>query len=834
MKSHCTLAVALLFSLTSFSQAWETRIHDPARSVQPNFVVPTADGGVLASGHSFHHFNPPYLSKIDATGMVQWNAFLDDSLTGNGGRVVVLPTGYICATQKFTGASSHTVVYRLDLSGNVTDTATFSFSADLEYPYWCGVSSDGNIFIADAQFNSAANSHVAMRLIKLDTNLQTIWVQVMPSQMSTFFNYCFVADDSAGVVACYSQLSDSCVFMRYNSAGTITWTKSYNGFITMAMSKSGASEYYCSITDSASYLQYDYIRLLRLDADCDTIWTRTIAPVAAPALNGQISRMAISSDKIYLLGRLYSYVTFNDEGGLLIQMDTAANVNWWRRVGASVNFAANGIGPMPSGGCAVVGFANLPVTGGDGYVIRVDSAGHTANAWIVGSAYADTNSNCTSDTLDIPMAGTIVTATHMLTSQQVWTATVSDGSFILPADTGSWNVNFTPTIGYYTPSCSFVTGFSGTIQQQFDSLYGQVPFEMIPNIHDLRVHLVAIVPPRPGRAFTYQLQYTNAGSCMESGSVSFRLDSIFVMDSTSSLPDTVNNNTLIWNFSNLAPLASASIFIHAYCDSILAIGTPSQQDAWIFPVVNDTTPNDNSFTHHQNVVASYDPNLKEVSPKGIGPAGNIPPQQGYLTYTVHFQNTGNDTAFNVVIRDSLSPFADPGTLQVLGNSHPYVLTVTADGVVSFRFLNILLPDSFTNEPASHGYIIFRMAVRNNLSDGSVIENTAGIYFDFNEVVMTNTVINTIDYWLGTDVIQQAHNNITVYPNPALESINVVAEGWTNGHFTITDLAGRTVKTGTFNSAVFSIERSGISEGCYVLSIADRHGEFISSQRIVFE
>ena len=56
----------------------------------------------------------------------------------------------------------------------------------------------------------------------------------------------------------------------------------------------------------------------------------------------------------------------------------------------------------------------------------------------------------------------------------------------------------------------------------------------------------------------------------------------------------------------------------------------------------------------------------------------------------------------------------------------------------FIFNNIQLPDSNVNEPASHGFVKFKINQRANNPLGTVIENKAGIYFDFNEAVITNS------------------------------------------------------------------------------------------------
>jgi hypothetical protein len=58
--------------------------------------------------------------------------------------------------------------------------------------------------------------------------------------------------------------------------------------------------------------------------------------------------------------------------------------------------------------------------------------------------------------------------------------------------------------------------------------------------------------------------------------------------------------------------------------------------------------------------------------------------------------------------------------------------------MEFKFENILLVDSNTNEPLSHGFVRYRIQPKTNFSAGDSITNFAAIYFDFNEPVITNT------------------------------------------------------------------------------------------------
>ena len=52
-----------------------------------------------------------------------------------------------------------------------------------------------------------------------------------------------------------------------------------------------------------------------------------------------------------------------------------------------------------------------------------------------------------------------------------------------------------------------------------------------------------------------------------------------------------------------------------------------------------------------------------------------------------------------------------------------------NGEAVFLFDNIQLPDSNVNEVASHGWFSFNIHQKKDLSDGTLIENTASTSFD---------------------------------------------------------------------------------------------------------
>ncbi len=138
-----------------------------------------------------------------------------------------------------------------------------------------------------------------------------------------------------------------------------------------------------------------------------------------------------------------------------------------------------------------------------------------------------------------------------------------------------------------------------------------------------------------------------------------------------------------------------------------------------------------------------DPNEKGVVPAGLGSHHTIN-GNNRLEYKIDFQNTGNDTAFVIVIKDSIDVSAlDIATIDQGTSSHNFTFSIESPNVLVWTFNNIYLPDSNINEPMSHGFVNFSISPFQNLTSGTIVRNKAEIYFDFNQPVITNSVFNTI-------------------------------------------------------------------------------------------
>ncbi|MCE7922751.1 MAG: hypothetical protein DYG98_06825 [Haliscomenobacteraceae bacterium CHB4] len=222
----------------------------------------------------------------------------------------------------------------------------------------------------------------------------------------------------------------------------------------------------------------------------------------------------------------------------------------------------------------------------------------------------------------------------------------------------------------------------------------------------------------------------------------------------------------------------------------------------------------------QELIGSFDPNDKAASPKGAGENTHFIPPGTVLDYTIRFQNTGTDTAFTVIVRDTLDRVLDLSTFEPGASSHPYRLDIAGDAL-AFVFENILLPDSNINLAASQGYVSFRIRPRADIPLGSVVTNDAAIYFDFNEPVLTNTVWHVVhnDFWQTVSTQQPdytARPQLLVFPNPAQNRFWVKTPAET-GILEMYDLQGRLLQQIRVNGdAPVPVECGDHPAGLYTL------------------
>ena len=225
------------------------------------------------------------------------------------------------------------------------------------------------------------------------------------------------------------------------------------------------------------------------------------------------------------------------------------------------------------------------------------------------------------------------------------------------------------------------------------------------------------------------------------------------------------------------------------------------------------------------VIGAYDPNDKQAFPEGVHDERHIEKNQP-IEYLIRFQNTGTDTAFTVVIRDTLSPWLDPAGIRPGAAGHPYNWSLGGQGILTVTFPNIMLPDSNVNEAASHGFVQFTIDQKRDNKPGTRIQNSADIYFDFNAPIRTNTVFHTVekDFLLTATHRPAGLPVLNIWPNPAAERLTVQLDRLfrPGQRLILYDPLGRVMQDFPVTGSTPEIRRNGLPAGMYWLELRDKN------------
>nr|MBP6732298.1 T9SS type A sorting domain-containing protein [Chitinophagales bacterium] len=468
----------------------------------------------------------------------------------------------------------------------------------------------------------------------------------------------------------------------------------------------------------------------------------------------------------------------------------------------------------------VSGFYTVTVTGADGCI-------RTGNTFVSTSCYniisgrliRDINGNCVLDSGETGFASQSIIADgtpdyHGYTNAQ--------GYFTIQVPAGTYSVR-----PYYTDACLVNCSPDSTHSYTFAGLGDTVSnanFYLVPAPFDLYVNQAGGAF-RPGFTRTINLYYGNIGFNTVNATLTYTYDADLTFVSvTGGGVHNAGTRTITWALNNLPGTVYSYNYYGSFvsADFLTPVGTPVGTSiintARISGPSGECDSTDNTQTSTQAVTNSYDPNEKEVMP-----AGDIYDETtSQLTYTIHFQNTGNDTAWFVILKDTLSSYLEPASVVNIAGSHTITdFSISQTGILTWVFNPIYLVDSATNPEGSKGYVSFRVNKKAGLPIGTEIKNTAHIYFDYNDAVVTNTVNSRIADPNSIPGVN-AGSPISVFaaPNPFTQSTQLTVAGVTGAYnFELFDVSGKQLKQiNNITSPRFEIDRDGISAGVYFYSI----------------
>ena len=390
---------------------------------------------------------------------------------------------------------------------------------------------------------------------------------------------------------------------------------------------------------------------------------------------------------------------------------------------------------------------------------------------------------------------------------------------LLIPNTGSYTTTATSNLSanFSSTPDSIVTNSSG---ENIDYNTTQFCISSSTNYSDLRVNLFNVNQAIPGFAATYRLYYQNLGSTNLNGTIVLNYDSS-KLSSLNATPteDVATVNTLTWNYTNLLPFETRYIELSSLVlpPPAVASGDINTLTLTGNPIATDSNPANNTFVLNQTVFSSFDPNDKSVLE---GPTITASQATGYLNYVTRFQNTGTANATTVVVKEMLDPDLDWSTFEPIDASHPYTIQIRNGNDLTYTFSNIALPHESANEPASHGWLAYRIKPKSTFALGDIVNSNSNIYFDFNPPILTNTVHTQLVVLATSDFIK---SNFVVYPNPAHDFINIENKNNLDASYEITDGNGKLLqKSAVENSRTIDISK--FQDGFYFLTLKAKYGK----------
>ena len=291
-------------------------------------------------------------------------------------------------------------------------------------------------------------------------------------------------------------------------------------------------------------------------------------------------------------------------------------------------------------------------------------------------------------------------------------------------------------------------------------------------------------------------------------------------------PTTYSHPVLTWDIAGVtasAPQTDMYFVGWAPYSGLLLAGDTVVEEITVIPTTGtDCDTANNHIVRVDTVKASCDPNLIEVAPAGcFDTATNF-------RFTIHFENTGNDTAYNVYVLDTLSDYLDLNTLKIIMSSaqvmNIYQYTEGGHNIVKFDFPGIKLLDSSWHG-LNDGSLIYTIGLKTGMPPGASLFSRAGIYFDYNDVVMTNTVQNKKGCPPPSFAVNNSVNinKVLLYPNPATDELYIQTDGTTFNNCIIANVAGQQIITNNIDGATTKINIKSLPPGIYLVTLKGENG-----------
>jgi uncharacterized repeat protein (TIGR01451 family) len=635
--------------------------------------------------------------------------------------------------------------------------------------------------------------------------------------------YDYLPTGDLGMIYTANPFGGSDTWTRLDHQGNVVWSKVFDDYYKIWMGSSDGSTYLTDANDE----------LVKLDATGNIVWIKSMDSNNPDIQTYLGSIIELSDGNIALLSTCYDLTTGNDRLQIT-KMDAQTGALFWEKSASSSLEGVLGniyFFEMVDGGLLASTGTFSDTSELMLFIMRTDQNGNTLPNQIYGRIYRDENADCQWQNTENAMKQVSIIAQS---GSKTYSATTDSlGNFSMATGSGNYEISYGQLGSYW----DFCTSPSVSLAGSNDTLVFNAGVIAVVNCPELVVSIGSNVFRRCFDNNYLNISYQNIGSApAENAYVELFLDPKLEFLSATPISAVQNGQTFRFELGTLGVGASGQISVNFKVDCNAEIGEILCADAHIYP---DTLCLPVAPKHSENqfclpVVASFDPNDKTAFLNGRPEFSKIMPNEE-LEYLIRFQNTGNDTAFNIVVVDTLTTYLDASSVLPGVSSHPYSFELDKGHILRFSFRNILLPDSNTNEVASHGFVKFRVRQNPNNVLGNEIKNSAAIFFDYNAPIITNETKLKISIPSRTEDLE---NRVyaQIFPIPAREKVQISLKNADTGTvlWRMFDATGKLISNGQSSSTpVFDIPRNGQPSGVYYCQFLMENGQTVFG-KVIFD
>ena len=373
----------------------------------------------------------------------------------------------------------------------------------------------------------------------------------------------------------------------------------------------------------------------------------------------------------------------------------------------------------------------------------------------------------------------------------------------------------------------------------------QVDFAQLPaetNFRDMRVDIVSGEGWNVNRdaSSSYLIKVENAGQVNAASKLELKYNKKLSNLQVDPAPDLINTGKFTWNIPALAPGESYVVNMVSWISSQqFEIGEQLGFHALVIPngMALDDNPGDNMDTLPQIVsdrAAVAVEKLQFPVARNGDSMAYLPNNDNVIQYVIRFENFGNDTVYQVQVIDTIDISLNMAYIRESGSSHPFSRKMILDpalpgkAILIYTFSNINLPPNTMANPEwtqSKGFFGLHVGLKSGNPAGTVIRNRAGVMFDLEASVLSNTVSCMLTGNFGLDAGGTLPNSgiLMLFPNPSTGTTTVQCSHDIH-KLKVYDLYGREVTVSSVISgskALLSVEQ--LAAGRYLVMACNKNG-----------